>query len=354
LSRERWVAAAALTGAVGLYTAWADRLWEVSLWPDLLFLTLVVFPATFALVWLLLPLRDRRAMLPAGLTLAALAVGLHLAELDVLTNLAKFFSLVCLGFWFLSWFENVMWAALIAVVIPWVDAISVWRGPTEYVVEQQPQVFDTVSIAFRLPGEQATANLGPPDILFFSLFLAAADRFGLRIAWTWLAMTVLLGVTLIVTATTDVSGLPALPAICIGFLLPNADILWRALRRRGRAPGRIYGRTDERFYDLDADVIERTPSRVVLLTRDQPPLTAVVEPVTAGDEFTVEPDPSAAAILCRLTLAGEAEGSALVHDLPNGLVIVPQDDVASYLHVVHPEQLAADEDKLERLKRERR
>ena len=139
---------------------------------------------------------------------------LHLAELDVLNNLAKLFALICIGFWFLSWFENVMWAALIAVVIPWVDAISVWRGPTEYVVEQQPQVFDTVSLAFRVPGEDSTANLGPPDILFFALFLAAADRFGLRVAWTWLAMTGLLGATLIVTATTDVSGLPALPAIC--------------------------------------------------------------------------------------------------------------------------------------------
>ena len=41
-------------------------------------------------------------------------------------------------------------------------------------------------------------------------------------------------------------------------------------------------------------------------------------------------------------------------DLPNGLVIVPQDEVSAYLHIVHPEQLAADEDKLERLKRERR
>jgi hypothetical protein len=28
--------------------------------------------------------------------------------------------------------------------------------------------------------------------------------------------------------------------------------------------------------------------------------------------------------------------------------------VSAYLHLVHPEQLAADEDKLERLKRERR
>ena len=156
------------------------------------------------------------------------------------------------------------------------------------------------------------------------------------------------------TATTDVSGLPALPAICIGFLLPNADILWTALRRGGRAPGRIYGRTDERFYDLDADVIERTPAKVVLLTRDRPPLTAIVAPLDPGDAFTLEPDPGSPGIRCRLTLDGADEGTALVHDLPNGLVIVPQDDVSSYLHVVHPEQLAADEDKVERLKRERR
>ncbi len=354
MSRERWAAFAGLTAALALYTAGAARLWEAGLWPDLLFLTLVLFPATFALVWLLLPLRAHRAMLPAGIVLGALAVVLHLVELDVLNNLAKLFALVCIGFWFLSWFENVMWAALIAVIIPWVDAISVWRGPTEYVVEQQPHVFDTVSIAFRVPGEDATANLGPPDILFFALFLAAADRFALRVTWTWLSMTALLGATLIVTATTDVSGLPALPAICIGFLLPNADVLWTALRRGGRAPGRIYGRTDERFYDLDADVIERTPSKVVLLTRDRPPLTAIVVPLDPGDAFTVEPDPGSPGIRCRLTLEGADEGTAVVHDLPNGLVIVPQDDVSSYLHVVHPEQLAADEDKVERLKRERR
>jgi hypothetical protein len=121
---------------------------------------------------------------------------------------------------------------LIAVVIPFVDAISVWRGPTDYIVTEQPGVFDDVSIAFRIPGEDASANIGPPDILFFSLFLAATVRFRLRTAATWVAMVALLGLTLVVTATTDVAGLPALPAVCLGFLLPNADLLWRALRRR--------------------------------------------------------------------------------------------------------------------------
>jgi hypothetical protein len=348
LSPRRWAGLAGLTAALALYTAGADRLWNGTLWPDLLFLTLVLFPATLGIVWLLLPLRDHRAMLPAGLVIVALAVALHFAELDVLNNLAKLFALICLGFWFLSWFENVMWAALIAVIIPWVDAISVWRGPTDYVVDEQPQLFDNVSIAFRLPGENATANLGPPDILFFSLFLAAADRFGLRVAWTWLAMTALLGGTLILTATTDVNGLPALPAICIGFLLPNADLLWTAFRRRGRAPGRIYGRTDTQLYDLDADVIERMPGKIVLLTRDDPPVTALVEGTFAAEPSGGDPIPG------RVTI-GDAEPIPVrVHDLPHGLVVEPQDEISAYLDVTHPEQLAADEDKVERLKRERR
>jgi hypothetical protein len=47
-------------------------------------------------------------------------------------------------------------------------------------------------------------------------------------------MTALLGLTLVLTAYTDVAGLPALPAICVGFLLPNADLLWRALRPSGK------------------------------------------------------------------------------------------------------------------------
>ena len=232
LSRQRWAALVAVTAALAVYTAVAGRLWNAGLWPDALFLSFVLFPATLALIWLVLPLRAARGLLAAGLVLAGLAVALRLAHLDVLFNLAKLFALVLLGFWFLSWFETVLWAALVAALIPWVDALSVWRGPTDYVVEEQPHVFDNVSIAFRVPGENTTANLGPPDILFFALFLAAADRFGLRVGWTWISMTALLGATLVLAATTDVSGLPALPAVCVGFLLPNADLLWRELRPR--------------------------------------------------------------------------------------------------------------------------
>ena len=230
LDQPRALAFAGLAAAFAAYTAGAGRLWDAGLWPDVLFISLVLFPATLALVWLALPLRLRPGLLLAGLALVVIAVLLRLAELDVLFNLAKLFALVALGFWFLSYFETVAWAALVAVIIPWVDAISVWRGPTEYVVSEQPSIFENLSIAYRVPGESGSANLGPPDVLFFALFLGAAERWGLRLAWTWAGMTALLGATLVLTATTDVDGLPALPAICVGFLLPNADLLWRAVR----------------------------------------------------------------------------------------------------------------------------
>ncbi len=232
LTSARAGALAALAALLCLYTAAADRLWEAGLGWDVAFLTLVLIPAFLLVPPLLLALAFRRGLLLAGLALVVLALLLRAAELDVLFNLAKLFALTVLGFWFLSYFEAVSWAVLIAVVIPFVDALSVWRGPTDYIVSEQPSVFDDVSIAFRVPGEDESANIGPPDILFFSLFLGAAARFGLRVAWTWVAMVALLGLTLALTATTDVAGLPALPAICLGFLLPNADLLWRSLRRR--------------------------------------------------------------------------------------------------------------------------
>jgi hypothetical protein len=231
LGPARAAALAALTVALALYTAGAGRLWDAGLELDVAFLALVLVPAFFLVPWLLLPLAWSRGLLPVGLALVVLALFLRAAELDVLFNLAKLFALILLGFWFLTYFEAVSWTVLIALVIPAIDAVSVWRGPTDYIVSEQPGVFNDVSVAFRIPGEDASANIGPPDILFFSLFLAATVRFGLRTAWTWAAMVALLGLTLVLTATTDVAGLPALPAICIGFLLPNADLLWRAIRR---------------------------------------------------------------------------------------------------------------------------
>jgi hypothetical protein len=234
LSERRGARAAAVGGlllAVGLYTAFGGSLPEVSTGWDVAFIAFVVMPAVFGFVWLVLPLRDARGLLPVGLALGVLALLLRAADADTLFDLAKLAALTALGFWFLSVFEELWWVVLVACIIPIVDAASVWRGPTEYVVSEQPGLFEDLAFGFRVPGEDAFAHLGPPDVLFFALFLAAAARFGLRPGWTWLAMTGGLGLTLVLTVWGDVAGLPALPAIALGFLVPNADLIWR--RRRG-------------------------------------------------------------------------------------------------------------------------
>jgi hypothetical protein len=227
------IALGGLLLALVLYDAFAGELPDVSTAWDTAVVAVVLIPATFGVLWLLLPLARARGLLVLALASGALAVALHLAGLGALFNVTKLVALALFGFWFLELFQALSWVVLVAFVIPWVDAVSVWRGPTEYVVSEQPGLFDRVSIAFRLPGEEASANLGPPDVIFFALFLATAARFALRLPWTWAGMTGLLSLTLVLTVAFDVAGLPALPAVCLGFLLPNVDLLWRLLRPRG-------------------------------------------------------------------------------------------------------------------------
>lgn len=198
---------------------------------DVAVIAVVLLPATFAVAWLLLPVAPVRGVVAVSVALGVLAVLLHLAGMSALFNVTKLLALIGAGFVFFQLFEALWWVVLVAVIVPWVDAVSVWRGPTEYVVSEQPGLFDRISYAFRIPGEEGSANIGPPDILFFALFLATAHSFGLRAWWTWLAMTGFLGLTLAATAAFDISGLPALPAVALGFLVPNVDLIWRALRR---------------------------------------------------------------------------------------------------------------------------
>ena len=93
-------------------------------------------------------------------------------------------------------------------------------------------VFSTLSFAFPVPGEQSAANLGLPDLLFFSLFLAAAARFRLRVLATWALLVASFGATIAIAVAWDKLGLPALPLLSLAFLLANADLLWRALRNK--------------------------------------------------------------------------------------------------------------------------
>jgi hypothetical protein len=231
LEPRRAAALAALLAALVTYVAVADRLWEAPSWLGALVVGLLLLPSYTAAVWLGLPLwRDEFVrVLAAGLVLFGVWIGLDVAGLDALANTTRLASYAVLGYWLLTLFEELWWVALVALLIPWVDIWSVATGPTKYVTEKQPDFFFHVSVGLPTPGGGGI-NIGPPDIIFFALFLAAADRFGLRIGWTWVAMTGLLAVTLFLVWWWADSGLPALPAVCFGFLLPNADLIYRHAR----------------------------------------------------------------------------------------------------------------------------
>ncbi len=233
LSRSlRAAAFLALAAAVGCYYAWSSSLWNASTWWDVAWVSLVLVPAVFGFVYLALPLRRRLWTLPAGLGLGLLAWGLVEANLDALADFAKLAAATLVGFWFLNLFESVGLVVFVACLIPWIDAYSVWRGPTSNIVSHHPGVFTSVSFALPIPGENDATRLGPPDLLFFALFLAAAARFRLRVFWTWLALALSFGATLAIAVGADISGLPALPGLSIAFLAVNIDRL-RPVFRRG-------------------------------------------------------------------------------------------------------------------------
>ncbi len=232
LSGRRAAALAAVVAGLVVWDAVAEELPAIPDRVDLALIAVVLVPAAFAPAWLLLPLREAPRLLAAALVLVVLAFVLDLAGLGAAFNVTKIVALTFLGFWFLRLFDAVSWVVLVAAVIPWADIVSVYRGPTREVVEERPGIFERIAIEFSIPGETDAARIGPPDVFFFAFFLAAASRFGLRPAATWLGMLCALALTLLATDVLDVNGLPALPGIALGFMAPNVDLLWRALRNR--------------------------------------------------------------------------------------------------------------------------
>jgi hypothetical protein len=231
--------AAALLVLFAALWAWyeaAPHLHRLSLWQDVVVVGAVVMPAVIGLALLALPFREAPWALVGGTALAsvALAFALGAAHFDIASNFAKFAALTLAGWLFLRAFDGLYLAVAVALVIPFVDAYSVWHGPTKTITNHHPAVFTKLSVAFVVP-QSVPARIGLPDVLFFAVFLAASARFGLRPFWTWLAMCAGLALTIAATTYWSDGGLPALPAISVGFLLPNLDRIWRQVPRELRS-----------------------------------------------------------------------------------------------------------------------
>ena len=230
--RRRGALFVALAACVLTWFIVAPHLPRVGLWPAIAIVSVVVMPATFALVLIALPLWSKRWVVAAAVACALLALVFSLLDWGLPANFAKLWAAVFAGWAFLKLFEQLSWVVLVAFVIPAVDAISVWHGPTKAITAHHFEVYTAVAIAFLVPGGGA-AYLGPPDVLFYALFLAAAARWNLRVFWTWFAMTFMYSFTVVFANALDVGGLPALPFLSFGFLAANADLLLARRRSAG-------------------------------------------------------------------------------------------------------------------------
>jgi hypothetical protein len=137
-------------GVVAWPTA-ADHLPELSLWGDVVLAAAVLMPATLAIAWLAVPYAESRGLVVLALALAGTAVVADDAGYDGLFNAAKLLTYVLAGYLFVRLLDDVLWVALVALVIPWVDALSVWRGPTKVVVEERPDIFERIAVSSRRP-----------------------------------------------------------------------------------------------------------------------------------------------------------------------------------------------------------
>jgi len=229
LARPRVAAFVALAAAAVGWFVVAPHLAYAGTWPSIAIVAAAVMPGTLGLIYVALPVWTWRWSFVAAVVLVLVAVGCAQAGWGLPGNFAKLGATAFLGWAFLRLFEELSWVVVVAVIIPFVDAISVWRGPTHSITTHHFEVYTSVAIAFVVPGGYA-AYLGPPDVLFYALFLAAAVRWSLRPGWTWLAVTGMYSLTVVVAYASDVGGLPALPFLSFGFLVANGDLLWRRLR----------------------------------------------------------------------------------------------------------------------------
>lgn len=231
LTRPRLVALGINIAVLAAYFAGHEHLPNVSTWWDVAIIGVLVIPAVFLLVWLCLPLQNmpHRAWILLGFI--GLSVLFSVVGWNGPASFSKLGAATFAGWLFLDFFEEASWVVVVALIIPWVDAYSVWRGPTHTIVHHHVGVFERLSFAFPVPGESGTANLGIPDMLFFALFLAATVRFRLRPGLSWVLMTASFGATIALAVWRDIGGLPALPLLSLAFLLANIDLLWREVRK---------------------------------------------------------------------------------------------------------------------------
>lgn len=161
----------------------------------------------------------------------------NLQDVDGLSDIAKIAFGALAGTAFVRAIERPWWLLPICVLVPLADAWSVFssHGVTNAVVErsrEEPRWLDWPTIATPIAGVpyEAFGRLGIVDVLFLAVFLGAAIRWKLGVRRAAPALVLgLLATSVIVVEGVDVA-IPALPLLCVAFLVACGPALLRDAR----------------------------------------------------------------------------------------------------------------------------
>lgn len=201
------------------------------------------FLAIGALVATLAPLRllPRRRLAYGIAAGFVVVVALNLLEVPVASDLAKVAFGTLAGFAFVRALERPWWLVPIAICVPVADAWSVFseRGVTNAVVDrarEDPAWIEWPTLASPIAGfpYEAFGRIGIVDILFLALFLGAAARWQLGVRRGVVAMSIGFVLTSALVFESVDLAVPALPLLCLAFLVAYAPALWRDARNAAR------------------------------------------------------------------------------------------------------------------------
>lgn len=182
----------------------------------------------------LVPARDTTigpilVVVGSGLLVAALNVG----GVGAVANV--FEALLCGALGLL--FARALSTPVVAIAVPiFVAAIDIWSvaaGPTSKLLAAPRDPVDALSFDLPTWGNAGSLGLGLSDAVFVAMFATWAWRYGFRRGATLVGLSLGLAASLVLGVLLD-SGIPALPLIAAGYLLPNLDRIVDVLRR---APG---------------------------------------------------------------------------------------------------------------------
>lgn len=184
----------------------------------------------------LLRLRTRTLVLGAvGAFVAVMA--LNVLDVEVASDAAKVVFALAAGTAVVRVIERPWWLVPVALCVPIADIWSVFsdKGVTKAVVNkaaEEPRWIDWPTIATPVAGYDydAFGRLGIVDVFFLTIFLAAAVHWSLGARRLAVALPLTFVCTIVVVNEWIDTAVPALPLLCLAFLVLAWPGLWRDLR----------------------------------------------------------------------------------------------------------------------------